>query len=259
MEQPTKQKNKKIYLTNTLAILFWLGVWQLSSMAIDSKLILPSPIYTLEMLFSLLLKTAFWFSMLNSFFRISLGFIIAVVLGVILATVSSNSKVVKALLAPVFSVMKTIPVASFIILAILWASSKHLGTLTSFLMVLPIIYTNTLQGISSTDTKLLEMSKVFKVKWSKKILAIYLPAVMPFFMTACRIGLGLCWKSGVAAEVIGLPANTLGDWLYQAKIFLLTGEVFAVTIVIIVISVLFEKCFMFLLSKAFKYITKGAF
>ena len=47
-------------------------------------------------------------------------------------------------------------------------------------MVLPIIYTNLLQGIKSTDPKMLEMAGVFRVGWLKRLKYIYLPQIKPF-------------------------------------------------------------------------------
>jgi len=108
-------------------------------------------------------------------------------------------------------------------------------------MVLPVIYTNVFQGLISTDTKMLEMARVFQIKPGRKIRYLYIPAVMPYFASACSIGLGLCWKAGIAAEVIGLPKNSIGEQLYESKIYLLTDQLFVWTIVIISISMISEK------------------
>lgn len=145
--------------------------------------------------------------------------------------------------------VKSIPVASFVILVLLWVSTSRLSTIISFLMVLPVVFTNVRGGIRQVDEKLLEMAEVFRLGIWKKVRAIYLPAVKPSFLTACSIGLGFCFKSGIAAEVIGLPANSIGGELYKAKLYLMTPELFAWTIVIVAASVLFEKLVMWGIRK----------
>jgi NitT/TauT family transport system permease protein len=116
-------------------------------------------------------------------------------------------------------------------------------------MVLPIIYINFLEGLNSADEKLLQMADVFAVGGIKRIHAIYIPAVLPHFISAVSVGLGFCWKAGIAAEVIGIPSGSIGERLYEAKLFLMTKELFAWTIVIIIISILFEKTIMWVIRR----------
>ena len=134
--------------------------------------------------------------------------------------------------------------ASFVILVLIWVSSRNLSVLISFLMVFPVIYTNVLDGISQTDRGLLEMAEVFGIPFGRRLRTIYVSQVLPYFRTGCSLALGLCWKAGVAAEVIGIPQNSIGENLYNAKIYLDTPALFAWTLVIICISVLFEKGFL---------------
>ena len=149
-----------------------------------------------------------------------------------------------------FYYTKATPVASFIILALVWVSGRSLSILISFLMVLPVLYSAVRTGIESADVQLLEMAQVFHLPLARRVKAIWLPAILPAFRQGCSVALGICWKSGVAAEVIGLPDGSIGDALYRAKITLSTGELFAWTFVIILLSAGFEKLFLALLDKA---------
>ncbi|MEG0306978.1 MAG: ABC transporter permease subunit [Clostridium sp.] len=231
------------------SIVFWIFLWQVISILVGREILIVSPITVVKTLLELVKEIGFWSSLYYSFIRIAIGFLFAVVVGILLASVSSQNILFRELLYPPTTIIKSTPVASFIIIALIWIKSENLSVFISFLMVLPIIYTNTLKGIENADKKLLEMAQVFKVGVLKKIRYIYIPEIMPFFISACSVSLGLCWKSGIAAEVIGLPKGSIGEKLYQAKIFLNTGELFAWTLVIIIVSIAFEKVFIYLLKK----------
>ena len=118
-------------------------------------------------------------------------------------------------------------------------------------MVFPVIYSNVLEGIRSTDRELLEMGQVFRIPWGRRLLYIYLPHLKPFLFSACSVALGMSWKSGVAAEVIGVAAGSIGEKLYESKIYFMTEDLLAWTVVIVLISVLFEKLFLRLMKAAF--------
>ena len=131
--------------------------------------------------------------------------------------------------------------ASFTILALVWISSRHLSILVSFLMVLPTITINVERGLLEAKKELLEIAQVYQMSLVRKIRYIYLPSVMPYFLSACSIGVGMSWKSGIAAEVIGISKHSIGNQLYQAKLYLMTPELFAWTFVVIGISILMEQ------------------
>ena len=156
------------------------------------------------------------------------------------------------LLEPLVQTVKAVPVASFIILVLIWVSPENLSVIISFLMVFPVIYTNVRDGIRSMDPRLAEMAEVFEIPVLLRVRYIYASQVLPFFRAGCSLALGLCWKSGIAAEVIGLPENTIGENLYNAKIYLNTPDLFAWTLVIVAVSVLFEKVFLKLIDLAAK-------
>lgn len=174
----------------------------------------------------------------------TIGFIVGIIFGTWLAALSAHFRRIEELLAPAMLAVRSIPVASFIILALILFSSHNLSVLISFLMVLPIIYASVLEGIRAADHQLLEMAKLFRVPPVRCIRYVYLPQVMPYFHSACGSALGLCWKAGIAAEVIGMPRGSIGECLQQAKVYLDTPDLFAWTLVIVVISLAFEKVFI---------------
>ena len=244
------KKTKKSRLAQLAAVGFWLVVWQIAAMVIGQEVFLVSPLQAIGTLLELLPQADFWQRVGFSAGRVLLGFGLGAVSSVVLAVAAERWAWVETLLSPVMQLVKATPVASFIILALVWVSGSSLSILISFLMVLPVLYGAVRTGIESVDGQLLEMAEVFRLPLGRRVRAIWLPAVLPAFRQGCSVALGICWKSGVAAEVIGLPDGSIGDALYRAKITLSTGELFAWTFVIILLSAAFEKLFLMLLDRA---------
>ena len=244
------KKTKKSRLAQLAAVGFWLVVWQIAAMVIGQEVFLVSPLQAIGTLLELLPQADFWQRVGFSAGRILLGFGLGAVSSVVLAVAAERWAWVETLLSPVMQLVKATPVASFIILALVWVSGSSLSILISFLMVLPVLYGAVRTGIESVDGQLLEMAEVFRLPLGRRVRAIWLPAVLPAFRQGCSVALGICWKSGVAAEVIGLPDGSIGDALYRAKITLSTGELFAWTFMIILLSAAFEKLFLMLLDRA---------
>lgn len=244
------KKTKKSRLAQLAAVGFWLVVWQIAATVIGQEVFLVSPLQAIGTLLELLPQADFWQRVGFSAGRILLGFGLGAVSSVVLAVAAERWAWVETLLSPVMQLVKATPVASFIILALVWVSGSSLSILISFLMVLPVLYGAVRTGIESVDGQLLEMAEVFRLPLGRRVRAIWLPAVLPAFRQGCSVALGICWKSGVAAEVIGLPDGSIGDALYRAKITLSTGELFAWTFVIILLSATFEKLFLMLLDRA---------
>jgi NitT/TauT family transport system permease protein len=239
------------------AIVFALAVWQAGAMLLGESLLLVTPIAVIKRLFTLLPEQDFISAVGFSFLRIVSGFLLALVAGAILSAFAGKFHIAEVMLRPFIVTIKSVPVASFIILCLIWLSSKNLSIFISFLMVLPIIYTNLLQGIKSTDPKMLEMAGVFRVGWLKRLKYIYLPQIKPFLISSCSVAIGLAWKSGIAAEVIGIPDGSIGEKLYEAKVYLSTGDLFAWTVVIVALSIIFEKLFLYFIKSLFAGLEKS--
>ncbi len=239
--KPEKMNGKRKTGAAALAVLFWLAVWQVASVAVGREILLPSPFAVLQALARLAQTGAFWLSAWGSLWRIALGYAAGFALGVLLAVASAAWPAVRGLLAPPMHLVRATPVASFIILALVWMNSHMLSVFISFLMVLPVLYSAALAGIAAADGELLEMAQVFRVGRWRRLCAIYVPAAAPSVLPGAQLALGLAWKSGVAAEVIGLVANTVGGEMYTAKIYLEMPEMFAWTATVIVLSWAFGK------------------
>ena len=231
------EKGVRPWLRRLAVAAFWLAAWQLASMAVGSRVVLVGPAEVARRLAELVLEADFWVSVGLSLGRVATGFGLAVVAGVALAAWASRSRVVEGLLAPLVGAVKAAPVASFVVLLLMWVSSRRLSVAVSFLMAFPILYTSVLAGVRQTDPALLEMADVFGVSSWTRIRTVYAAQVAPYLRTGLSLAMGLSWKSGIAAEVIGLPAPSIGIHLYDAKVYLDTPDLLAWTVVIVALSV----------------------
>ena len=227
----------------------WLLVWQLCWLAVGQDVLLPSPAGVARRLGQLVCTLPFWQQVGLSLLRILTGYLLALALGAALGALTARSRLADCLLSPALRTVRAIPVASFIILLFVLMSKEHIPTVTSFLMVLPVVWANVDQGVRETDPALLEMARVFRLSPGRVFRHIRLPAVMPFFLAAARTGMGLAWKAGVAAEVLAAPRLGIGRALYEAKVYLESEELFAWTAVIVAISVLLERGLVRLLGR----------
>ena len=246
-----KELLQKNSIRKLLSVALALLLWQAGAVLLDLPLLLVPPLEVLKRLLTLVQEADFWRTLLFSFSRIVLGFAIAFALGCLLGVLSGKWPLLETLLWPYVITIKTVPVASFIILSLFFLSARRLSTFISFLMVFPVIYSNVLEGIRSTDRELLEMGQVFRIPWGRRLGYIYLPHLKPFLFSACSVALGMSWKSGVAAEVIGVASGSIGEKLYESKIYFMTEDLLAWTVVIVLVSVLFEKLFLRLMRTAF--------
>lgn len=231
-----------------IAIAFWILLWQILAIIIHNKILLAGPVETLATLIRLAGEAVFWQSIMATTGRILLGFLIGSVIGIGFGYLSYINEMVREFLAPLILALKSVPVASFVILLLIWFGSRNISVIIVAMVVFPILYTNTLEGLISTDNKMLEMAKVFRMPKERVIGYIFLPQLLPFWQGAFKLAIGMSFKSGIAAEVIGQPMGTIGNGLYQAKIYLETGELFAWTIVTVLVAFLCEKVISVLLS-----------
>ncbi|NDO47325.1 ABC transporter permease subunit [Clostridium sp. MD294] len=239
-------QNKKL-ISKTVILFVWLLFWQFLFVIINKEILIASPISVLKTFFSLSLEFSFWYTIFCSMIRILTGYLFSVFLGILFAILCYRSKILHDFFSPAIHTMKATPVASFSILVLLWIKTDFVPIVISFLMVFPLIWTNISIGIEQTQKQYLEMAKVYRFSYFKTYRYIYIPSILPYFISACHAGIGMAWKAGIAAEVICTPNASIGRKIYETKIYLETSELFVWTICAILFSILLEKCFLYLL------------
>ena len=234
---------------SALAIAFWVTVWLIIALIVNEKLIVPTPWAVLQAFGDIIKTGDFWLSASISFVRVILGVAVSFIIGCIFAYFIARSKMMDTLLSPLLSIVKATPVASFIVIAWVWFDTSYLPVFISSLIVVPIITSNILQGITAIDQELAEVATVYKFSPLKKLRRLYVPSIAPYFLAACRSSLGMAWKASIAAEMIVMSKNSIGKEIYLAKNDFETAPVFAWTIVVIILSVIIEKSIILIFNK----------
>lgn len=230
-------------------IVAWLLLWQLTAAIVDSEFLFPSPISVIKRLSELAVTADFWKAAAYSLGRISLGCAGGIIVGTLFGALTAFSKPLYEFFSPLLVTVKTTPVASFIILLLVWVKRSGIPIVIAFLMVVPILWSNVAEGLRNADRQLLEAAKIFRFTRMQKIKGVYIPSVRPSFTAGCTTAIGFSWKAGIAAEILAIPPDTVGYNLYYAKINLEYDDLFAWTAAVIAMSFLLEKAVVKILKK----------
>ena len=234
--QNAKNRIKKISI-----LIMWLLIWQTGAALIDNDILLAGPVDVGKALGRLLITWEFYKICMASLWRIFAGFLLAFASGILAGGLFYALPPAEELFEPVLSVMKSIPVASFVVLLLIWQGADDLSVWISFFVVFPNACVSMKNGLKAVDSRLLEMADIFKIRGFRRLLYIYRPALMRFLSSGMEICVGMAFKSGVAAEVIGVPDFSIGERIYISKIYLDTPGLFAWTIALIFLSFLVER------------------
>ena len=205
------------------------------------SLLIPSPPEVMHKLGELVVTAPFWRNTGLSLLRITAGLLTGILAGVITAVLTSRSALARALLAPAVRVIRATPVASFILLVLLWTDKNRVPAVISALVVLPIIWESTCAGLRSVDGDLMEFARAYRLTRTDTLLHVVLPAMLEHLSAAVCTAIGLAWKSGIAAEVLCTPLAAIGTEVYHSKLYLDTPALFAWTLVVVVLSMTIER------------------
>ncbi len=247
--------SKRLY--PILSALFWIGIWWLAALLIDKDLILPTPLTVAKTLLTMLGEGSFYRTVGVSLLRVLSGILLAFLFGALLAISTTQSRFCYHLFSPILTLLKATPVASVIFLLLLWLGRNAVPLFISFAMALPIIWSNLHTGIGEIDGQLLEMADLFGFTRMKKILFLHLPALFPYFLSACRASISLAFKAGIAAEVLCLPELAIGRAIYEGNWYLQTDRLFAWTLVTVLISAIIESATLAFLRRGEKHKFSG--
>lgn len=234
-------------LTRCAPVAFWLVVWQVVSMLDSSGILLCGPLDALLALCRLSSTQTFWSSIWFSTLRIVAGVLLGYIIAGVLAAASWHTSTVRILLQPALLTIKSTPVACVVVILLIWTGAANVSVITVLLLVVPAIYFALCAGLDNMDAGQRDLFEIFGARGRRRFFALIWPAVLPYLQAASSTVLGMSWKAGIAAELIGVPAGSLGERIYQAKLLLETPDLFAWTFCVICLSWLFEHGAMALL------------
>lgn len=248
LEKSVKNSKKSVFMKKIGIVAVWLVIWQAASMLTGLAFLLPGPVTVFLTLGRLLCTAGYYRTVFGSLCKIGSGFLLALAVGLVLGGAAGCCRFIKEFLEPVLLLMKALPAAAFIILVLMWFGSENAAVIICFMVVFPMVYLAVIEGIYAANQKLLEMAHIFAVSLVRRLRYIYMPQVVPFLASSLKLAAGMCWKAGVSAEVIGLVKNSIGAQLYYTKLYLMTAELFAWSITIMLISFVFEKLLLMALG-----------
>ena len=226
---------------------FWLAVWVFAAALVAQPLILPGPGAVMVALLRLVCDANTWAILVGSGARILGGLALAAICGGVLAGVSVRSRTFARLVAPALSFVKATPVACVVVLLLIWLGSARVSIAAVFLMALPGVYFSLVEGLAQVDRPLEQMFRLHGVRGWRLFFAHTWREVLPFVLSCARAVIGMSWKAGVAAELIGMAAGTVGERIYQAKLLIETADLLAWTVLVVAASWACERVLMWLL------------
>lgn len=223
---------------------FWLAVWVFVAALVAQPLILPGPGAVVVALLRLVCDVGTWAILAGSGVRILGGLALAAVCGGLLAGISSRSRAFARLVAPALSFVKATPVACVVVLLLIWLGSARVSIAAVFLMALPGVYFSLVEGLTQADKPLEQMFRLHGVRGWRLFCAHTWREVLPFVLSCARAVIGMSWKAGVAAELIGMAVGTVGE---RAKLLIETADLLAWTVLVVAASWACERVLVWLL------------
>ena len=227
--------------TMIFVCLAWLALWEVASLMVDSDLLLPGPVAAAQALIGMLGEAAFYLNVLATLARVVISMAVSFALGMLLAWAAYRRDGVRIALAPVISFLKSVPVMAIIIYVILVASSDWVAIIVCVCMCLPIVYTNVLGGLDAVSREHLELAEVYGLSSRQTRRLVYMPEIRPSINSALSLVCGISWKAVIAAEVLSIPQFSLGYQMLNAKYYLETPQLVAYIVVIVAVSMGFER------------------
>ena len=253
---PREPIPKSLYLILALSsFAFFLIVWSILTYGgLVDPLFLPSPGRVFQAGVDLFVELGFTNDILNSVYRVMLGFIVAALIGVPLGLLMGTFKVAEAFTEPVVGFIRYMPASAFIPLFILWLGIGDIekiaiifvGSFFQLVLMVAVVAKNVHKDMLETAYTL--GAKRFQVIWK-----VLLPASLPGIVDTLRIIVGWAWTYIIVAELVA-SASGIGYMIISAQRMLRTGNIIFGILTIGILGLITDYFFKWLYNRLFPWV-----
>lgn len=223
-----------------LSVIILLGIWQIAAWSIHNDFLMPYPIEVLSTMIKQCSDISFYSILFATLSRSLCGLLVAFLIGGICAILSFYFVYFKHCISPIILLTKSIPNIAYIIIILVWFGSESSAVIITFLILFPVIYANIYEGLQSMDQDLKDVLRIYPEKRMTTLYKVYLPMLVPTINASLSSGLGLSFKVGVMAEIIGQVQIGVGRQLNIARFNMDMTTIFAWTLWIIILLIIID-------------------
>src|SRR5437764_11375256 len=203
--------------------------------------VLPSPLAVLHGLGDVLRTGEIWRHTGASLARIAVGFGAAVVVAVLIGLIAFLSRLAGGVVHDGLAVLNSTSVFVWIVISIIWFGLSNWAPIfTTFMITLPVVASNIVEGVAAVDRRLLEMGNVYHLSGRRKFTAIVVPSTLPYLVAGMKVGFGLALKVSVVAAIFGVTSG-IGYVMNYSREILATQMVFVWAVVMILVMMLADS------------------
>lgn len=221
-------------------IVFLLFVWSFLALLIDNEMMLPSLIDTGKRLVDILSNKDSYFILFSTIVRLLISVLVSITLGVLVFILVVWKKNIIFFLRPLLTITKTTPVAALIIILLIWFGARYSPIIICVFVLFPLVVETLLLGLERIDKSYIEEMQLNGEHFTYSLIHVYIPFVMPYFYMSLLQALGLGMKVMVTSELISQTPNSIGLQMYLSKVYLDVPGLFAWTLILIGLVILFE-------------------
>lgn len=242
MTNNSRPDNSKLtFKPALLSILLVLLLWEVSARLVDKSALFPPLTGLLEGLIDLLQNSDFYLALLHTLLRGIIGFIFAFSIALGLSAIALHHPFWKSFFHPLVVIIRSVPVISIVLIALLWLSPPNLPAFIALFTMFPVLYQSMLSGLEHTDSRLVEMARVYRKSGLRRFNLIYLPSARKLILSGMATAMGFGWRAVIIGEVLSGPLHGIGTGMKRAQSFIDMTELLSWTVLAVLISFAFES------------------